>query len=55
MMRDGPEETIVTSVVEPVDVGQDSAGKMLTSLVVKPSETPVGGQMGARWTGSLTK
>src|SRR5262249_9238232 len=32
MMRDGPEETIVTSVVEPVDVGQDSVGKTLTSF-----------------------
>jgi len=54
MMRDGPEETVVTSMVELIEVGQDHAGKVLTSLVVKPGETPAGGNMGARWTGVLT-
>jgi len=29
MMRDGPEETVVTSMVEVVEVGQDRAGKVL--------------------------
>jgi hypothetical protein len=53
MMRDGPEETVVTSMVEVIEVGQDHAGKVLTSLVVKPGETPAGGNMGARWTGAL--
>jgi AAA domain-containing protein/bifunctional DNA primase/polymerase-like protein len=54
MMRDGPEETVVTSMVEVIEVGQDHAGKVLTSLVVKPGETPAGGNMGIRWTGALT-
>src|SRR5262249_25521079 len=54
MMRDGPEETVVTSMVEVVEVGQDRAGKVLTSLIVKPGETPAGDNMGARWTGVLT-
>jgi hypothetical protein len=53
MMRDGPEETVVTSMVEVIEVGQDHAGKVLTSLVIKPGETPAGGNMGARWTGIL--
>jgi AAA domain/Bifunctional DNA primase/polymerase, N-terminal len=53
MMRDGPEETVVTSMVEVVEVGQDSAGKILTSLVVKPGETPVGGHTKGEWTGAL--
>ena len=38
MMRDGPEETQVVSAVETVEVGQDQNGKVLTSLVVVPSE-----------------
>jgi len=54
MMRDGPEETVVTSMIEVIEVGQDRAGKVLTSLVVKPGETPAGGNMSARWTGVLT-
>src|SRR5215468_6008795 len=55
MMRDGPEETVVTSMIEVIEVGQDRAGKVLTSLVVKPGETPAGGSnTGARWTGILT-
>ena len=53
MMRDGPEETVVTSMVELIEVGQDHAGKVLTSLVVKPGETPAGSNTGARWTGIL--
>jgi hypothetical protein len=54
MMRDGPEETVVTNMVEVIEVGQDHAGKILTSLVVRPGEAPAGGNMGARWTGALT-
>ena len=38
MMRDGPEETQVVSAVEPIEVGQDQNGKVLTSLVVVPSD-----------------
>jgi hypothetical protein len=53
MMRDGPEETVVTSMVEVIEVGQDSAGKILTSLVVKAGETPVGGHTTGEWTGAL--
>jgi AAA domain len=36
MMRDGPEGTIVQSVLVPVEVGKDINGKPLTSLVVQP-------------------
>ena len=54
MMRDGPEETVVTSMVEVIEVGQDRAGKVLTSLIVKPGEAPAGSNTGARWTGILT-
>src|SRR6516164_3057986 len=49
MMRDGPEETVVTSMVEVIEVGQDRAGKVLTSLIVKPGEAPAGSNTGARW------
>jgi AAA domain len=38
MMRDGPEDTVVNSVLEPIDVGVDNAGKVLTSLIVKPAD-----------------
>src|SRR5262249_6343597 len=38
MMRDGAEDTVVTGVLESVEVGTDDAGKVLTSLVVVPSE-----------------
>jgi hypothetical protein len=38
MMRDGPEDTQVVSKVEVIEVGQDQNGKVLTSLVVTPSE-----------------
>jgi len=54
MMRDGPEETVVTNMVEVIEVGQDHAGKTLTSLVVKAADTPIGGDVGHRWTKSLT-
>jgi AAA domain/Bifunctional DNA primase/polymerase, N-terminal len=53
MMRDGPEETVVTSMVEVVEVGEDHAGKILCSLVIKPGETRAGGTA-TRWTGALT-
>ena len=53
MMRDGPEETVVASMVEVMEVGEDESGKTLTSLVVKPSDAPVGGTTAARWTSSL--
>src|SRR5215813_6099806 len=52
MMRDGPEETVVTSMVEVIEVGQDRVGKVLTSLVVKPGETPAEGY-GAKWSKTL--
>jgi hypothetical protein len=42
MMRDGPEDTAVTSAVKTIEVGQDENGKVLTSLVVVPGETPAG-------------
>jgi hypothetical protein len=55
MMRDGPEDTIVASVVESIEVGQDGAGKTLTSLIVKPGDLPAGGlARPSRWTKSLT-
>jgi hypothetical protein len=38
MMRDGPEDTQVVSAVEVIEVGQDQNGKILTSLVVVPSD-----------------
>lgn len=38
MMRDGPEEIQVVSEVVPVEVGVDRNGKVLTSLVVVPSD-----------------
>jgi hypothetical protein len=40
MMRDGPEDTQVVSNVEVIEVGQDQNGKVLTSLVVVPSDAP---------------
>ena len=44
MMRDGPEDTVVTSAVEVVEVGQDANGKTLTSLVVVPcDDAPISG------------
>jgi hypothetical protein len=55
MMRDGPEDTIVASVVESIEVGQDGAGKTLTSLIVKPGDLPASGlARSSRWTKSLT-
>ena len=43
MMRDGPEDTQVASAVEVIEVGQDQNGKVLTSLVVVPSEADPAG------------
>ena len=39
MMRDGPEDTIVTSAAQSVEIGHDQNGKVLTSLVLVPAET----------------
>jgi hypothetical protein len=52
MMRDGPEDTVVASMVEVIEVGTDENGKPLTSLVVKPSDQQEL-NMGTRWTKSL--
>jgi AAA domain len=52
MMRDGPEDTVVTSVLESIDVGEDEAGKTLTSLIVLPAETPVEAPKN-KWRGAL--
>jgi len=38
MMRDGPEETQIVSEVKQIEVGTDKHGKVLTSLVVVPSD-----------------
>jgi hypothetical protein len=38
MMRDGPEDLQVVSEAQPIEVGQDQNGKILTSLVMVPSE-----------------
>ena len=38
MMRDGPEELQVVSEAQSVEVGQDQNGKILTSLVMVPSD-----------------
>jgi hypothetical protein len=38
MMRDGPEETQIVSEKEVIEVGQDQHGKILTSLVLTPSD-----------------
>jgi hypothetical protein len=51
MMRDGPEDTAVTSQVQTIEVGEDENGKTLTSLVVVPGETPVDAKRG--WSKSL--
>ena len=40
MMRDGPEETEITSTAEIVDIGQDTNGKTLTSVVLVPAAGP---------------
>jgi hypothetical protein len=52
MMRDGPEDTVVSSMVEVIEVGADENGKVLTSLIVKPSDQQEL-NMGTRWTKSL--
>jgi AAA domain len=51
MMRDGPEDTAVTSAVLSIDVGKDENGKTLTSLVVTPGENVLGKP--PRWSKSL--
>jgi hypothetical protein len=43
MMRDGVEETVVMGEVKSVDVGHDQNGKVLTSLVVVPTDAPAAG------------
>jgi len=48
MMRDGPKETVVTSMVEVIEVGEDHAGKILTSLVVKRGEPRAVGEAGSK-------
>ena len=54
MMRDGPEEASIASVVESVEVGMDAAGAPLTSLVVKPTDARASSFPQRRWTRSLT-
>jgi AAA domain len=53
MMRDGPEDTVVTSAVETIEVGEDMNGKTLTSLVVVPTEMPVGTSK-RKWTRTVS-
>jgi hypothetical protein len=48
MMRDGAEDTQVVSKTEVIEVGQDQNGKILTSLVVVPSEEPIPSNAGGR-------
>jgi hypothetical protein len=50
---DGPEDTVVTGIVESVDVGEDENGKTLTSLVVVPGDVPVRAAK-PKWGGPLT-
>ena len=38
MMRDGPEDLQVVSEAQSIEVGQDQNGKILTSLVMVPSD-----------------
>ena len=49
MMRDGPEDTQVVSAVEVIEVGQDQNGKMLTSLVVVPSDADAASREQRGW------
>jgi hypothetical protein len=42
-MRDGVEETVVTGEVKSVEVGHDQNGKVLTSLVMVPTDAPAAG------------
>jgi len=51
MMRDGPEETIVTGILQQQEVGHDHAGKAKTSLVVTPGEPRAEGGVNRRWNG----
>ena len=53
-MRDGPEGTVVIGMAQPIDVGLDSNGRTLTSLVIVPSpDSPIGMGKKAAWPGSL--
>jgi hypothetical protein len=52
-MRDGPEDTVVTSVFESIEVGEDDAGKTLTTLVAVPGDGPGAVATGARWSRAL--
>jgi AAA domain len=54
MMRDGPEEASIVSVVESVEVGTDATGAPLTSLVIKPTDMPAASSLPRRWSKSLT-
>jgi hypothetical protein len=48
-MRDGPEDTAVTSVAQPVEVGYDKNGKPLTSLVLVAAEAAPFATERAKW------
>jgi hypothetical protein len=48
-MRDGPEDTAVTSVAQPVEVGYDKDGKSLTSLVLVAAEAAPFATERAKW------
>ena len=54
MMRDGPEDTQVVSAVEPIEVGQDQNGKVLTSLVVVPSDADADNREQRSWPRGLS-
>jgi hypothetical protein len=53
MMRDGPEDTVVTSVALVVDVGTDEKGKLLTSLVLIPAEAQPYAAESKKWPRTL--
>ena len=53
MMRDGPEEAQIVSEVMSVDVGTDRNGKLLTSLVVVPSDAEAGSAERRNWSRRL--
>jgi hypothetical protein len=53
-MRDGPEGTIVTGMAKVIEVGVDGNGKVMTSLVIVPTDSPtVGARKKAEWPPSL--
>jgi hypothetical protein len=53
-MRDGVEDTIVTSVSRSVEVGHDRNGKLLTSLVLVPAEAQPFATERNKWPQTLT-